>query len=166
MHPVTRVLLLTGLWWLPPHVWAVCELILQSEWARTSADAIARAAGFSSRYQMNRELRRFGLPASGDLAVWLRCIEWIVRCEEEGRSLCALHLRSGRDPASAYRAVRRVTGLGWTAIRELGGVGLVVRFMSEPSLVRAARFERVRRARETSAGRTMRRSGGWAVAAG
>ena len=89
---------------------------------------VAASLGLASRHQLRRLLQREGLPSYEIVSAWVRVLYWVSEWEFEGVSLCELALRSGGDPASLYRTVRRVTGLGWTEARACGTALLALRF--------------------------------------
>ena len=89
---------------------------------------VAASLGLASRHQLRRRLQREGLPSYEIVSAWVRVLYWVAEWEFEGVSLCELALRSGADPASLYRTVQRVTGLGWTEARACGTALLALRF--------------------------------------
>jgi hypothetical protein len=60
------------------------------------------------------------LPTYAELQAWTQLLVWAIRLEETGMTLCKQALDSGEDPASRYRLVRRLTGVPWTTVREMG----------------------------------------------
>jgi hypothetical protein len=89
---------------------------------------VAATLGLASRHRLRRLLQREGLPSYEIVSAWVRVLYWVAEWEFEGVSLCQLALRSGGDPASLYRTVRRVTGLGWSEARTCGTALLALRF--------------------------------------
>jgi hypothetical protein len=89
---------------------------------------VAASLGLASRHQLRRLLQREGLPSYEIVSAWVRVLYWVAQWEFEGVSLCELALKSGADPASLYRTVRRVTGMGWSEARGCGTGLLALRF--------------------------------------
>jgi len=69
---------------------------------------------------------REGLPRLERLAGWIRVLGWVLAAELSDQSLSERELRTGRDPAVAYRTVKRVTGLPWGTVRRLGGAWVLL----------------------------------------
>ncbi len=125
MH-FTHTLLQTALHWLSPQGHAVVERLVASQGYPGSAHAIALAVGLKNRFQLSRLLDREGLPCLEDLGGWIRVMLWVLEWENSRRSLSESALRSVRDPATCYRTVERVTGLGWNRVRALGSTWVLL----------------------------------------
>jgi hypothetical protein len=128
VHPVAVKYVEKALSWAGP-----LPLRLLAAWTaqrRTTASAqnVALAMGFTSRHQLARALQRDGLPPFEYLTAWFSVINWLVRAEEAGISLCELTIEDARDPAVRYRSVKRMTGKGWAEVRTLGSRWLVGQF--------------------------------------
>jgi hypothetical protein len=85
-----------------------------------SADEFAAELQFDNRHQLARTLMRAGLPPLEHVAGWAMVLGWVVRCEQEGTTLCEIGLETSRDPAVCYRLVKRLTGRVWTEVTALG----------------------------------------------
>ena len=85
-----------------------------------SASDVAAIAGMPSRYHLARVLRREGLPPLVELGGWARALFWLFQAEATGASLRQLANHEGVPNATAYRLIRRVTGMPWTALRRAG----------------------------------------------
>src|SRR5687767_4492511 len=92
------------------------------------ANEVAAWIGLRNRFQLNRVLRRDGLPPLGELAARVRVLYWACRAEETGASLRELALHDHVQPAVAYRLVRRVTGRRWSELRRAGVDVVLSRF--------------------------------------
>jgi DNA-binding beta-propeller fold protein YncE len=93
-----------------------------------SVEHLAALAAFRNRFQLARWVRREGLPPAGDLIAWARVLHWAYEAETSGTSLSDLALRSGVDPATAYRIVKRASGSRWTVLRRSGFSKVLSRF--------------------------------------
>jgi len=87
-----------------------------------STQVLCERVGLRSRFQLNRLLRREGLPPYEELAGWVCVLYWMVRGDAaEGRvALRSLAPQTRIEIASAYRLVRRVTGHCWKELRRAG----------------------------------------------
>lgn len=92
------------------------------------AKTVANTLGFRNRFALARWLAREGAPSLRELGCWVSILLWLQDFERSRRSLCAIALCDGRDPAWCYRTVQRVTGRPWRAVRELGSEWLIERF--------------------------------------
>ena len=125
MH-LAQMLLQTALHWLSPQGHAVIERLVVTRGYPGSAHQIALAVGLKNRFQLGRLLSREGLPCLEDLAGWVRVMLWVTEWEQSRVSLSQAALGSVRDPATYYRTVERVTGLGWNQVRARGSTWLVL----------------------------------------
>ena len=73
-----------------------------------------------------RLLKRDGLPSLEDLAGWISVLNWVLGWEHRGASLFEQALTSGRDPATCYRLVKRITGATWITVRNHGSGWVVL----------------------------------------
>jgi hypothetical protein len=102
-------------------------------WSRTLLEAVflahgpvgsmavlAGRIGLRNRFELDRILRRDGMPPLHRLAGWVTVLSWVEQSEREGTSLCQLAYRSHRHPSACYRLVRVVTGLRWQEVRARG----------------------------------------------
>jgi len=96
-----------------------------------SAEQVADALHFRSRFQLARRLRREGLPPLHEIADWIRVMHWVDEWEEQGTALCRQAVRAGRDPSVCYRLVRRMTGIDWRDVRRRGSTWIAERVVSE-----------------------------------
>jgi hypothetical protein len=85
-----------------------------------SAYEFATELGFDNRHQLARTLMRAGLPPLEHLAGWAMVLNWVLRYEQEGATLCEIALETSRDPAVFYRLIKRLTGRVWTEVTALG----------------------------------------------
>jgi hypothetical protein len=74
---------------------------------------------------MNRILRRAGLPPYRVWTAFTRILALYDGILTNRRSLCAEAIAAGFEPAWAYRTFRRVTGRGWSEIRETNHDALI-----------------------------------------
>jgi len=95
------------------------------------AEEIAAWVGFRDRHQLHRRLRREGLPPLKQLTGWARVLYWMLEADASGSSLLKLADRDHTHAASAYRLVRRVTGLSWSAARRAGLNSALSQFREE-----------------------------------
>jgi len=114
--------------WVRNRTRAILTALAASEGNVGSVDHLSALAAFRNRFQLARWVRREGLPAVGDLIAWARVLHWCHEAEMTGAPLSSLALRSGVDPATAYRIVKRATGTRWTALRRIGFASVLRRF--------------------------------------
>ncbi len=91
---------------------------------------LAVMVGMHSRYQLARVLRRDGLPPLEELAGWARLLYWMAEAQRNGTSLRRLARGANLDVTTAYRLVRRLTGLRWSQLQRLGLPLVLKRFRS------------------------------------
>jgi hypothetical protein len=125
MH-FASTLLQTALHWLSPQGHAVIHRLVVRQGFPGSAHEIAVAVGLRNRFQLGRLLDREGLPCLEDLAGWIRVMLWVLEWEVSKISLSQSALGAIRDPATCYRTVERVTGLGWNQVRTLGSTWVLL----------------------------------------
>lgn len=94
----------------------------------SSAGDLAAMVGMRSRYQLARALRREGLPPLEELAGWARVLYWKVEAERNGTSLRRLVQGADLDVTTAYRMVRRLTGLRWSELQRVRLAAVLQRF--------------------------------------
>ena len=85
---------------------------------RFRASRASRALGFASAHAFNESLRARGLPpyqVLRDSYIVVRLLE-VAPAE----TLSRWSWKHGREPATYYRFVKRVTGLTWRALNSLG----------------------------------------------
>ena len=109
---------------------AIVDALLLSGGNVGTARELAPRIGESNRFALARLLRREGLPPLHSLAAWTRVLSWIDNAEQSGCSLCQLAFHCKKDPAVCYRTVKRVTGLGWEAVRRRGSRRLIAEFVA------------------------------------
>lgn len=114
--------------WVSGRTRAILTALAASGGNVGSVDHLSALAAFRNRFQLARWVRREGLPAVGDLIAWARVLHWSHEAEVTGAPLSGLALRSGVDPATAYRIVKRATGTRWTALRRIGFSSVLRRF--------------------------------------
>lgn len=124
MPPLALALLLNrALPWLTVDGRAVLSTLICNNGRVGSVQTLCRSMGLRSRFQLNRLLRREGLPHYEELAGWVCVLYWMLRADGEGTGAAALRALAGQahmDAASCYRLVRRVTGRCWTTLRDGG----------------------------------------------
>src|SRR5712691_958011 len=115
-------LLQQALPWLSADGRAVMNTLVCSNGRVGSTQVLCERVGLRSRFQLNRLLRREGLPPYEELAGWVCVFYWMVRGDTaEGRvALRSLAPQTRIEIASAYRLVRRVTGHCWKELRRAG----------------------------------------------
>jgi DNA-binding beta-propeller fold protein YncE len=132
MPPLALALLLTRtLPWLTVDGRAVMNTLICDNGRVGSAEALCRRLGLRSRFQLNRLLRREGLPPYEELAGWVCVFYWMLKADAEpggDASLRALATTARMDVASCYRLVRRVSGRCWTQLRGAGTDAVVALF--------------------------------------
>ncbi len=122
-------LLCGTLYWVSPAGRSVLDALAQCDGTFGSARFFAARLGLRDRHQLARTLVRDGLPPLQELAAWVRLLGWLLRSEERETALCRLALDVGADPAAYYRAVRRLTGANWSAVRRRGVAWLLDRLV-------------------------------------
>ena len=123
----TLVALLQGsLGWLSPGGLAAVRTLAAAHGRLESARFVAARLGLRDRHQLARLLKRDGLPSLEDLAGWISVLNWVLGWEHRGASLFEQALTSGRDPATCYRLVKRITGATWITVRNHGSGWVVL----------------------------------------
>jgi hypothetical protein len=112
--------------WLTTRGRLVIDRLVACQGHVGSAAAFAAALDLRDRHQLERVMLREGLPRLERLAGWVRVLGWVLAAEVSDQALSQRELRSGRDPAVAYRTVKRVTGLPWGTVRQLGGAWVLL----------------------------------------
>ena len=142
MPPLALALLLNRtLPWLTVDGRAVINTLICDNGRVGSADALRQRLGLRSRFQLNRLLRREGLPPYEELAGWVCVFYWMLKADAKpggDASLRALAATARMDVASCYRLVRRVTGRSWTKLRDAGTEAAVASFLRRALPRRAA----------------------------
>jgi len=115
--------------WLSPHGHAILGALVACEGQIGSADTFAHGAGFTSRHQLARLLRREGLPPIEELSAWIYTLARLLAWETSHVSLCKSALWSGDDPGDHYRRVQHLCGVRWSEARAMGFDQLLVRFV-------------------------------------
>jgi hypothetical protein len=128
MH-FASTLLQTALHWLSPQGHALIQLLVVSGGYPGTARDLALAVGLKNRFQLSRLLDRESLPSLENLAGWIRVMLWVSEWEGSQVSLSHSALGAIRDPATCYRTVERVTGLGWSRVRALGSDWVLLAFV-------------------------------------
>jgi len=105
---------------LSPDARAIINALTCYNGAYGSAGYVATMTGLRNRHQLARVLRREGLPPLVELAGWARTIYWLLQAEATGASLRQVANRANVPTATAYRLVRRVTGMPWSALQRVG----------------------------------------------
>jgi DNA-binding beta-propeller fold protein YncE len=115
-------LLQQALPWLSVDGRAVVNTLVCNNGRVASAQALCERVGLRSRFQLNRLLRREGLPPYEELSGWVCVFFWMVRGDAEHghAALRALARQARIEIPNAYRLVRRVTGHCWTELRRAG----------------------------------------------
>jgi hypothetical protein len=96
-----------------------------------TAAHVAKQVGLRNRFQLARLLEHEGLPPLHVLVGWARVIGWIEDWEDRRMALSRQVLRTGSDPAVAYRLVRRLTGMPWTELRRKGSAWAWAHFLEQ-----------------------------------
>src|SRR5256885_11171121 len=115
-------LLQQALPWLSADGRAVMNTLICSNGRVGSTQVLCERVGLRSRFQLNRLLRREGLPPYEELAGWVCVFYWMVRGDAaEGRvALRSLAPQTRLEIARAYRLVPRVTGPCWEELPRAG----------------------------------------------
>src|SRR6186997_735585 len=133
MPPLALALLLNRtLPWLTVDGRAVVNTLICDNGRVGSADALRQRLGLRSRFQLNRLLRREGLPPYEELAGWVCVFCWMLKADAKpggDASLRAMATTARMSVASCYRLVRRVTGRSWTKLRDAGTEAAVASFL-------------------------------------
>ena len=98
---------------------AIVRAVLSAPNAYYSADGFALRVGLRNRHQLNRCLRRAGLPTFRVMAAFGRILSLRDGAQATDHSICAWAIEKHIDPAWVYRTVRRLTGITWSACQEL-----------------------------------------------
>src|SRR6266481_202557 len=116
--------------WLSVDGRAVVNTLVCDNGRVGSAQALCQRVGLRSRFQLNRLLRREGLPPYEELSGWVCVFYWMVRGDtSQGRAaLRPLAPQTRIEIASAYRLVRRVTRHCWKELRRAGTSDVIPRF--------------------------------------
>lgn len=131
MPPLALTSLLQGaLPWLSTDGRAVLNTLVCNNGRVASAQALCQQIGLRSRFQLNRLLRREGLPPYEELSGWICVLYWMLQADAGvGRgALLALARQAPMETATSYRLVRRVTSHSWKDLRRLGTAEVVRRF--------------------------------------
>jgi DNA-binding beta-propeller fold protein YncE len=125
-------LLQSELPWLSSDGRAVLHSLVCSNGRVGSAQALCRQLGLRNRFQLNRLLRREGLPSYEELSGWVCVFYWMLEADAGvGRgALLALARQTPMETASSYRLVRRVTSHSWKDLRR-AGTARVLRWFRE-----------------------------------
>jgi YVTN family beta-propeller protein len=121
--------LLTGLPWLSPQGRALVNVVACENGRTRSPNLVAARLGLRTRFQLARLLRREGLPSYEALTGWASVLYWMLEADRSGATLLTLALRSHTNPAVSYRMIRRLTGLRWSDLRQMGTTRLLRRFL-------------------------------------
>ena len=108
---------------------AVLGALVASNGAAVNAQAMARRVGLRTRFQLDRRLRRDGLPNFGELADWVAVLTVLRESEATDGSLLAVATRAGLEPATCYRRCRRTLGVPWRLARDRGFAWGLVLFL-------------------------------------
>jgi hypothetical protein len=128
---------------LSPMARAAVAALAQAGGKFLGADDLARRVGLRDRHGLARLLRREGLPPCEELNAQVSVIGWLHAWEADGSSLFKIAVGIGREPATCYRMVRRVTGVSWQKACA-GGLGRQLkRFLERCDGSLAARSGRV-----------------------
>jgi len=132
--------------WLSSDGRAVLNLLISSNGRVGSAQALCRQVGLRSRFQLNRLLRREGLPPYEELSGWVCVFHWMIQADAGvGRgALLALARQTPMETASSYRLVRRVTSHSWKDLRRAGTAEVLRWFQHRvnPAVAQRAEEER------------------------
>jgi hypothetical protein len=90
-----------------------------------SAEEFAARLGLSSRFALVRRLKHLKLPSFSRLHAHVRVLAMLADTERHRVSLSRLAWCHEGDPASWLRVVKRVSGLSWSDLSELGMPWLV-----------------------------------------
>jgi hypothetical protein len=99
---------------------AIVDALLLTGAGIGAAGSVAPRVGLPSRFALGRLMHREGLPGLHELADWISLLEWVAGEERSGTSLFTLATRCHRNPAVAYRLVKRLTGLTWVQVKARG----------------------------------------------
>ena len=98
----------------------VLEAVLLMEGPVGSTEVVAHHLGLRNRFELDRLLRRDGLPSLRRITAWVSVLSWVRKSERDGMSLCQLASRSHRHPSACYRLVKEISGLRWEEVRAHG----------------------------------------------
>jgi len=98
---------------------ALAGRILIGREGRLTADLAARELGWADCHALKRDLHRLNLPPFRTLQAQFTACRWMLLAERRGIGLARIALEEGRDPASAHRTVRRVSGMSWASLRSV-----------------------------------------------
>src|SRR5687767_15097215 len=102
MPPLALALLFNhALPWLTVDGRAVINTLICDNGRVGSAQTLCKRMGLRSRFQLNRLLRREGLPPYEELAGWVCVFYWLLKAE--GGALRSLANQAHMDSASCYR---------------------------------------------------------------
>ena len=152
MPPLALALLLhRALPWLSVDGRAVLSTLICNNGRVGSVQALCKTMGLRSRFQLNRLLRREGLPPYEELAGWVCVFYWMLKADADGHDRQALRTlanQSHMDAASCYRLVRRVTGRCWTTLRDGGTDAAIALFLRRTRPAHTVRSALPQHARE------------------
>lgn len=90
-----------------------------------TAREFSERVGLSSRFSLDRRLKRLGLLPLRDLQAHMGVLAMLVEVRRRGVSLSRIAWLHGSDPASWLRVVKRTTGLPWSVVLARGVEELV-----------------------------------------
>ncbi len=99
---------------------AIVDALLLTGAGIGAARSVAARVGLPSRFALSRLMHREGLPELHELADWISLLGWVGSAERSDTSLFTLATRCHRNPAAAYRLVKRLTGLTGVQVRVRG----------------------------------------------
>ncbi len=112
---------------------ALVDALLLTGGGVGTAGPIASHLGLRSRFQLAALLHAEGLPSLHRLSGWMTVLRWTWEWKHEATSLCRAALRTGKEPATNYRLVKRITGVPWVKVRAAGVDWVLARFLDECS---------------------------------
>ena len=104
---------------------SLVDALVLTNCALGSSDDVSRCLGLTNRFSLRRLLRHSGLPPYRRLRSWVNVLLWVWFRDRLGYSLKEWAFVNGRNPASCYRLVRRLTGECWRTVTERGSAWVI-----------------------------------------
>lgn len=118
-HDTARRVYLRGIAGISPGAATLADVLWIVADATTSTDRIAREIGYGNRHALARALRVHRLPSCATLTRTATVLRLVAAVQDGDVSLPRIALAGGKEPAHAYRLIRRMTGLTWRAVLPL-----------------------------------------------
>lgn len=98
----------------------VCRLLAQRGGYLEGSNALAHAAGYRSRFELNELLKRRHLPPLERLAAWARFLSLLAAAERHGLTLETYAWSLGKEPSTFHRLCRELAHEHWKDLRNAG----------------------------------------------